>query len=398
MKKEILRPTFYQSFQCIASDCEDTCCKGWRINIDERTYQKYRNLKPSPIKTKLLDAIELSEKKSKYDYANFKVSKNPCRMLSENGLCEIHKELGPSYLCYTCSMYPRSVVTINGEFEFSLDMSCPEVARMALSQANGIDFELVEDELGDVLAKSLILPISPDNYSYYLLDVRNFVISILQERSLSIEDRLMFLGLFFEQLDEASPREIPLIIDAFMREIESEDIRELLNMTYDADLFAMIGAEILLDFSKVKFSTTRFRSFCLNSIMGYVEDEKCSISDIARNYQRGKEIYYDEFMKEYSYALENFLVMIVYTSIFPHGAKTYRSAFKTLVNRYLIFKLMLIGNALHNGKMTLDDVYNYAYSSYREIEHGGTIMKMVLKIINKYDINDLNKMCALIKG
>ena len=27
-------PHYYKKFQCIASDCEDTCCAGWAITID----------------------------------------------------------------------------------------------------------------------------------------------------------------------------------------------------------------------------------------------------------------------------------------------------------------------------------------------------------------------------
>ena len=42
---EYLYPDYYKKFQCIASKCEDTCCAGWQIAIDERSLKKYKNVK-----------------------------------------------------------------------------------------------------------------------------------------------------------------------------------------------------------------------------------------------------------------------------------------------------------------------------------------------------------------
>ena len=30
-------PDYYHEFSCIAGECEDTCCAGWQIVIDEKT-------------------------------------------------------------------------------------------------------------------------------------------------------------------------------------------------------------------------------------------------------------------------------------------------------------------------------------------------------------------------
>ena len=35
-------PHYYRKFQCIASECEDTCCAGWEIMIDDKALEKYR--------------------------------------------------------------------------------------------------------------------------------------------------------------------------------------------------------------------------------------------------------------------------------------------------------------------------------------------------------------------
>ena len=41
----ILRyPSYYKRFSCIAQRCEDTCCAGWEIDIDDRSYQYYMSV------------------------------------------------------------------------------------------------------------------------------------------------------------------------------------------------------------------------------------------------------------------------------------------------------------------------------------------------------------------
>jgi len=36
---------YYDKFECIRSDCEDSCCSGWQVAIDKNTYRKYKKLK-----------------------------------------------------------------------------------------------------------------------------------------------------------------------------------------------------------------------------------------------------------------------------------------------------------------------------------------------------------------
>ena len=38
-------PDYYKDFQCIADKCKDSCCIGWEIMIDSKSYKKYHNVK-----------------------------------------------------------------------------------------------------------------------------------------------------------------------------------------------------------------------------------------------------------------------------------------------------------------------------------------------------------------
>ena len=38
-------PDYYKEFKCIADKCEDTCCAGWQIVIDEKSLAKYKKIR-----------------------------------------------------------------------------------------------------------------------------------------------------------------------------------------------------------------------------------------------------------------------------------------------------------------------------------------------------------------
>ena len=38
-------PHYYRKFQCIASECEDTCCAGWEIMIDDKALENIKRQK-----------------------------------------------------------------------------------------------------------------------------------------------------------------------------------------------------------------------------------------------------------------------------------------------------------------------------------------------------------------
>ena len=35
-------PQYVNQFKCLGSDCSDTCCQYWMINIDKDTHEKYQ--------------------------------------------------------------------------------------------------------------------------------------------------------------------------------------------------------------------------------------------------------------------------------------------------------------------------------------------------------------------
>ena len=48
--RQLLVPEYMQEFSCIGSACEDSCCIGWRVDIDEATYKKYKKSRDIELK------------------------------------------------------------------------------------------------------------------------------------------------------------------------------------------------------------------------------------------------------------------------------------------------------------------------------------------------------------
>lgn len=131
--RPILIPDYFTEFKCIGSACEDTCCAGWNIEIDKKTYQAYRKIQHPEMTEKLQNNIKVNHKSNNdKNYAQFELNNKRCSMLLDDGLCSIHKELGEELLCNTCAVYPRILTKVGDITEKSLTLSCPEAARIVL--------------------------------------------------------------------------------------------------------------------------------------------------------------------------------------------------------------------------------------------------------------------------
>ena len=118
-------PYYYKNFACIGSACEDTCCGGWRIGIDERSYSHYLQV-PGDFGKRLRQALDPADR-------SFVQKDRACMLLDEQGLCEIYKKLGRDQMCDTCRNYPRHREDYGDLQEIMLSLSCPEAARIILS-------------------------------------------------------------------------------------------------------------------------------------------------------------------------------------------------------------------------------------------------------------------------
>lgn len=116
---ETTKQKYFDSFSCIADKCLFTCCSGWDINIDFKTYLIWK-------KENLTYGKKV--KKTKDGYIIKKRVYENCPYI-KNRLCNIILQKGEAYLSKTCRSFPRVENIQNGHTELTLSCACMEAAK-----------------------------------------------------------------------------------------------------------------------------------------------------------------------------------------------------------------------------------------------------------------------------
>ena len=124
---KIYKPAYFDEFKCIASDCPDSCCKEWGVQVDDASAAYYRALS-GPLGDRLREV--LCEEDGETVMA---IVDGRCPMWRSDGLCRIQAELGEQALCKTCREFPRLTHDYGDFVEMGLELSCPEAARIILN-------------------------------------------------------------------------------------------------------------------------------------------------------------------------------------------------------------------------------------------------------------------------
>ena len=129
-------PEYMLDFKCIGKDCIDSCCVGWNIEIDKKTYKKYENSPNQKIRSISQKYLVKKTPNSIIAYGKLENYNNPCPFLSEKKLCNAYNLLGKESLSIGCSTYPRIIKKFDKVRFIAGELSCPEIARLCLSKSN----------------------------------------------------------------------------------------------------------------------------------------------------------------------------------------------------------------------------------------------------------------------
>ena len=182
-------PDYDHQFHCLAGDCPDTCCGPWEIVIDGEMARRYEQLE-GPLGQQIRQKLTQVEGE-----ACFIPEDGRCPLLTEEGLCPIITQYGTGALSVTCDSHPRFTEIYGGYAETALCVSCPEAARLLLERTEPLTFRTVEDDQ----------PPEPNDLDtdlfFLLLESRETAYSLVQDRKLSLSDRLALLLCYAQRLD-----------------------------------------------------------------------------------------------------------------------------------------------------------------------------------------------------
>jgi len=370
IKREILKPLYYDKFSCINVKCEDNCCKrAWGIHIDKTTYLKYRNIKNPEFRKKQEKCVKRIRGVGASDlsYAQFVFADdNRCPFQAEDGLCEIHRDFGPDFLCRTCRYYPRLLRVMTPEnYELSVTMSCPNAVRTALFDKNPMEFtiETMEFNRNEPLLGGGIKPGEGKRKTHYIKygwQMREAAITIMQIRTCSVAHRIIIIAMMLEDVvkahDEGKHSEIPGILDfysqgtygkAFMDEFNDMEPNDNIKLQVNALLYFTVSLR-----SEAKQYPT-FIKFASNydkyaNKKGLNEEEKENALEYHEYCKQNEEKNWSKFLADWEYVLENYLVSFMFSEIFPlkyhnKDLNPYHHAF-ILAEQYVLLRMILTGN------------------------------------------------------
>jgi lysine-N-methylase len=385
---EHLRPQYAKAFHCIGGECEDTCCHGWDVPIDKATYEKYRStpgFRPGVDEHLVL----ITRNPSDAEHARIKLTRSlTCPFLAADRLCSIQKEYGEDYLSVVCSSYPRATRRIDGLMEKALFLSCPEAARLVLLNPNlmQLDGSVTGDRspyyrfllVGEQPAKANGSP------HQYLWEIRSLCLLLLQDRAYPLWQRLFILGMFCKRLKAiVSVQQIELV-PKLLRDYAEVITEGTLRASMDgipARTTLQLGAvmELIqrhLDLQIADPSHIRFRECVQDFLQGIRYDPGSSIESWTSFYAQAHCRYYQPFMEEHPFILENYLINHVFRTHFPFGvnpqgeANDVQTEYLTMSIQYAAIKGLLIGMAGHYGEgFAAAHVVKLVQSFSKAVEH-----------------------------
>ena len=355
----ITTPDYFDEFVCIADKCPDTCCSGWQIVINDEYLKRYKSGDEYPT-INMSEYVDFKEKVFKQS------DDRRCAFLRDDNLCKLCFEYGESALCKTCHLYPRHIEEFENVRETTLSLSCPEVARILLSRYTPVKFVSKEtDEEEEYEDFDFML------YST-LLDARDVMIEILQNRSIPIDVRAgMVLGLCHD-------------IDKRFNEDRFFTIQELLDYAVTSKALKKSCAKVeRFKNDKKRVYENMYRKYkklfrlepiSYDWINLYTETEHILYKK-GEKYYTEKSTEFDEYMSNKSISfdiqLEQILVYFIFTYFCGavYDGEIYGKGKLSVYSAYYIKELLKAAFIRNDGELLEDEIQDIVLRYSRELEH-----------------------------
>ena len=179
---KIRYPAYFENFRCMAAACPDSCCKEWDVLVDDASAARYLQM-PGQLGETLRRNLTQDADGDWY----FAITDGRCPMWRDDGLCRIQAQEGHDALCQTCRDFPRLTHDYGDFVERSLELSCPEAARIIFSQpATWVEREAPGGEVPEYDAADMAV----------LLRARKVMLTILADERYSVPETLALALLY----------------------------------------------------------------------------------------------------------------------------------------------------------------------------------------------------------
>jgi lysine-N-methylase len=449
-----MRPAYAESFRCIGPACEDTCCQGWSVPIDQAAYERYQSLPDIPLRA-LIDAsvlvnIQPVNGAQPASFAKIPMNgANQCPLLTEERLCRIHAELGEEFLSHTCATYPRIVNSMGGFEETALALSCPEAARLVLLDPDLLKLvlpktgllkpelpataqlkpDLLKPELPDLDLPASESPAAVDKQPGCELaetpsaegipslmpwfgPIRQSALALVVNRAYPLWQRLFLLGVFCRRLDAISSGELRRGVPAFLTDFEAtvasaalRTAMETLPLDRTAQLDVVLRlAGLLLHRSSVR---PRFVECVEAFTAGIGNGPGATLESLTARYAEAHDRYYEPFLRRHPHILENFLSNTIFRCRFPLGREgapagrphSMAREFALLTAQFALMKGLLIGVAgFHRDEFSAARVVHTIQAASKHFEHHPEFLGLAYELLVESRMDGARGLAILLRN
>lgn len=399
-----LLPRYVSRFSCIGAACEDTCCSGWRVPLDKKTFNAYRQSgQPATGKPFAENIKRIRSNASERNYGEIVLegANHACPLMHEN-LCNVHASLGETYLSNTCFSYPRVTRNVGGQIQQALQLSCPEAARQALLAPDAFDF--IEGTIS-VRTETVGLVHASHGLSLDTMnEVRIFCLQLMRTDGLELWQRLALLGVFCEALGQAmaSRRQagIAALMDDFAALVASGQVLDALqglqpNHSAQARMFARLWESKTAtghsDHQRAIMATTA-RNLGANPETGVVSAE-----GVTAAYQAGL-AGLRQALSAVPHLLDHYLLNEIFLDLFPFDGDDPYDSYLQLVSRYGLLRLMLAAQCNEPGPLPSPaQLAGTVQVHSRLFRHSPEFAQQANNVLSSNGCNSLDKLYSFLR-
>lgn len=393
-------PTIYDEFQCKGGACRNTCCQNWTINITRGEYTKIRNRCKSEITESAFKRLPRKQA-TDANYAIMQLTEQGlCPYLTEDHLCGMQLEYGFPILPWICKQFPRySVIFSDDSFRYALDTGCERVNELLWENAeNGLRFITDTREVKNHFSK-----LQSNTLSEWESDIQNLCIWLMQNRSYSLSDRLILLGLAIRELDEiqkeSAPERIPAWFMKWQAQTKGNELAESLSeLSGESYWFVsnILETYYSLYLSNQKNFSKEYQTFQSNLSFTDKFNYNTQRVELFWNHEQYitlKERFYKDFPNVEDF-LENYIVLNLVRMGFPFQLESCWDTYTLLVTYYSLTLFSLIVNDLQSIEAFIDQV---SFLS-RETLNLSTFQKFFSEQLKKTESDSLAHLAILIRA
>lgn len=398
---KVLKPVYYDDFNCIANKCIDSCCVEWRVHIDKKSYKKYKKV-TGEFSKKINESITRNRSaNTDLQYGKMKLNNNRCKMLNEDNLCNLYITLGENYLCNTCKMYPREIKKYGDVYERNLSMSCPEVARYIINMKEQFSFNMEEENLSE-LDKNYIFNNKQDEKLYNLLwESRILAMEVIQFKEIDLWKRIVFLKLIVDKvqnrIDESNYNNYLELLNILRSEITNINVINSLDNIPVALNIKLKFIQSILQAKNNQGSNNEKHSNLIeeyNALFEQVNIDENILDSIEK-----KEKEFNTYLKDKENILENLLIYLIYKYFMETlNIKDANKAVIKIIINYVMIKTFLLARYNKNNKeLKEEDFVEVFYIFSRVVEHNSVFLNELYKNIKEAGYDNINYVTILVR-